>query len=405
MSVFHYRAYTSRGDLLEGDVEAASLVAAENLIWSRGLTPFETREIKSGTGPVWRNWFVQTTPSLPELASFTREFAALKEADIPVDRALRILEEQNTSTPVRRLIGELLARILDGASLSQALAERPHIFPFDYINMVRAGEATGQLGAAFSDLADLLEQRVELRARLRSILVYPSLLIVLALASTAIVLGTLAPSIAPLFQESGRPMPSGLAFVIRLGEASPFIAAGIGVLGLGLFALKRWLAQNVQARMSVDAMKLRLPVVGPMIASHEVARFTRGLGAMLRCGVPMLSALSAARLSFSNSSFGAEVDAALENVRGGETLSVALAKVKHFPLGAIQIIAVGEEARKLDVMLLRVAVMFERQNTRRLERAMGLLTPALTILIAVFVGGLILSVMNAVLGINELAIR
>lgn len=402
MAAFHYQGFTATGDLAEGEIEAPSRQRAEDSLWSRGLTPIDVRAI-SDNSYHWRSWFRPRAPHQSELAGFTREFATLAQAGIPLDRALRILERQTGSKIIRALAEGLLADVNGGASMSQAMAARPKIFAAEYLNIARAGEATGDISGALSDLAHLLERRVELHARLRGALVYPALLIVLALASTAIVLTSLVPAIAPIFADSGKPMPAGLAVVISLGDYWAWIFASLTACLVAFALFLRWTKSNPEARRGVDRLKLRIPFVGPMIAQAEAARFARALGAMLHAGVPMLAALGAARDIIANTELGAGFDAASEAVRGGATLAQSISAMPILPPVLVQVVAVGEESGKLDVMLSRTALMFERQTERQIEQAMGLLTPALTILIAAIVGGLILSVMNAVLGINDLA--
>jgi general secretion pathway protein F len=249
----------------------------------------------------------------------------------------------------------------------------------------------------------MLERRLEMRAKIQSGLVYPALLIVLAIVSTGVVLGTLVPNIAPIFADNGRPMPKGLQFIIDLEGSWPLIGAALGLVAAGLFALKRYAAANPPLQIKIDRLLLDLPYAGAVIAKYQAARFARTLGAMSRAGVPLLQGLESARAVVSNAYFRAELAGAIEQVRGGVALSAALERIEAFPSAAAQMTRIGEEVAKLDELLLRLASLFERQTQGSIERAVGLVTPILTILIAGVVGGLIMTVMDAVLGINELA--
>ena len=404
MAEFHYQGFTAVGDLATGDIEASSLEKAEEALRARGLTPLDIRLTKTaGAQAGWSRRLSSGAPHLAELADFIREFATLEEAGIPVDRALRILEQQSRSKAIRPLALGVLENVLEGSSLSQAMAARPQIFTAEYLNITRAGEITGDIGRALTDLADLLERRVELRARMRSALVYPSLLIVLAAVSTGIVLTSLVPAVAPMFSESGREMPAGLAFIVALGNAWQWIVALLIGIFVAMAAMARWIGGSPEAQKSFGLLKFRVPLAGPMIAQYEAARFARALGTMLRSGVRMMAALEASCGVIGNAFLRASLDSASEAVRGRDSLASALSAIPVLPPVLSQVVAIGEESGKLDTMLLRVALMFERQTERRVEQAMSLLTPVLTILIAAIVGGLILSVMNAVLGINDLA--
>ncbi len=403
MPNFHYRAYSNLGDLEEGDLEALSHEAAEDKLWSRGLTPFETSEVRASSN-AWTLKFSGGL-SLSDIASFSREFATLEEADVPLDQSLRILSVQSSKVALRDLANGLLAEILDGSSLSEAIARRPSVFSQDFVNILRAGETTGDLATAMVNMADMLERRLELRSRVFSALVYPSLLIALAIVAVGIVLGVLVPSIAPIFEESGKPVPGGLQFVMALEHNWPIFLGALIAIALLCLGLRRWASRNVDVRLYLDRLIIKIPVVGPLKAQMDASRFARTLGTMLKAGVPLLQSLASARAIVTNDHLGTQIETATDAVRNGESLSRALAKVEGLPALVAQIVAVGEEASKLDAMLLRTAVMFERQTYRSIERAMSLLTPMLTIGIATLVGGLIFSVMNAVLEINDLAMK
>jgi general secretion pathway protein F len=403
MPTFRYRAYSAAGDLVEGEIAAGAKDEAEDALWRRGLTPFETREVGRGAfaGRINR----PRPPDLRELASFTREFATLEQADIPLEHGLRVLAAQIAKPRLRDLAEEILGRVVNGASLSEALAGRSDVFSSEYINVVRAGETIGDVGQALSDLAGMLERRVELRSRITSALVYPAMLITLAIISTGIVLATLVPNIAPIFVDNNRPLPSGLKFILDVEANWRLLALGLCLLGFCLFLFWRSARQRPHWMEAIDRRFLQIPFVGTLSAQFETARFTHTLGSLLKAGVPLLPALECGRTAVSNRHLGGAIETSIEAVRGGESLSGALARIEAIPRVVPQMISLGEETGKLDSMLLRVAAMYEKQTERSIERVMGLVTPTLTILIAFVVGGLIMTVMDAVLGINEMATK
>jgi general secretion pathway protein F len=404
MPKFKYRAFSTSGDLMEGEIEARTAAEAEDAIFMRGLTPFETFEARKASSFTQIS-FGSKKPNAAQIASFTSEFATLEQADVPLDQSLRILAAQSPSEPLRALAQELLARIVDGASLSDALSRRPDIFSSEYINMVREGEAVGRVGASLTELAEMLERRLELRARIQSALIYPSLLITLAIISTGVVLGTLVPSIAPIFADNGKAMPSGLQFILDVQANAGVIGLIFLLIGVGLATVYKMAQTRPTWQVALGRLYLRLPVAGPLLAQFATARFSRTLGSMIKAGVPLLQGLESARTAVSNAFLNDELAGVVEAVRGGANLSGALARVPYLPPVATQMITIGEETAQLGDMLLRVAAMFERQTQRSIERAMGLMTPVLTILIAGVVGGLIMTVMDAVLSINDLAAK
>lgn len=407
MPTFRYRAYGDDGRLAEGTLDATTLDAANEALWSQGLSPFQmhsadqsdarwwNREITLGGGGSRRG----------DLLAFTREFAMLNAAEIPLDDALRILQQQATSSRLRALVESLLSEILNGLPLSDAMQKQPAVFPIDYIAVVRAGETGGTLGDVLVELADLLERRAEIRARIQSALVYPSMLVALSLATLAIIVGGLIPSIAPIFAQSGKPMPTSIQFLLALQQMWIEIAVGTALVLATAVASISIAIRRPDIRQRLDRLKLGLPVVGTFLLQQEAARFTRTLGTMLKAGVPLIQAASSASSVVGNRHVATGLDRAIEAVHQGTALHRALRAEAVLPAIALQMISVGEEAGKLDRMLTRVAIMLERQIQGNIDRFMSALTPALTVGIALMVGALIMPVMNAVLSINDMVGR
>ena len=404
---YRYTGYTRSGAITEGRLQAISLEEAIEMLWERGLTPLETREDGAQASERW--WRLKLLsprkPSRRDVASFTREFATLAQSDIPLDDALRIVSEQSGTTRMQPVIASLLEAVLDGAHLSDAMARHPEAFQDDYVNMARVGEASGNMARVFGELADLLERRLDLAGRLTSALVYPSVLIVMALASIIVVMGVLVPNLAPMFADSGRSMPTMVALIVRMRETWPLIVTVALVMGMGAFGMGATMLRSNHMRRAADRILLGLPLAGTLSGEQNFARFSRTLGSLLRTGVPMLPALASARSAVRNRHIGSSLEASLETVRDGQSLGRALLGRPGIPRVALRMIMVGEETGKLDEMLLRTAFVLEQQSQRRIERLMTLLTPALTIAIAGLVGGLMLTVMNAILSVNELALQ
>lgn len=405
MPSFRYRAYGTNGQLAQGDVDAVSPAAASDLLWQQGLTAFEMNVVESGLKPWWqRDLIGGDVPSQAELAAFTREFATLSAAEIPLDDALRILSEQVSSTRMRVMATRLLSDVLNGAALSDAMQRQP-IFAAEYVSIVRAGEVGGSLSRVLGELADLLERREEVRARIRSASTYPAILIALSLVSVVVIVGGLIPAIAPVFIQGGRPMPAGIAALVALNERWVEIVIGL-VAVVAVAGIAALVALQVpQMRLAWDRRKLRLPMLGGFVLDQDTARFARTLGTLLAAGVPLLQAATSARAVVRNGHVAAGLESTIESVRQGRALHDAIHAEGVLPPAALRMIAVGEQAGKLDKMLLRVAEMLEKQTQRSIEKFMTLFTPVLTVTIAVLVGGLILTVISAVLSVNELAVR
>ncbi|PDT87488.1 general secretion pathway protein GspF [Bradyrhizobium sp. Y36] len=406
MPSFLYQAYGSGGELAEGQLQALSAEAADALLGRRGLTAFKLTEVSQNAQPWWqRDLLSKAGPKPAYLATFAREFADLYKSGVALDDCLRILAEQSTARQLRQACDGLLDDILNGATLAGAMAERPSTYPGEFVNIIRAGEASGTLGAASEELARLLERRQELNAKIKSALTYPAILLVLALVSIVIVVGALVPSIAPIFQEGGKPMPGALRMLVFLADNWGGVVVGtLGLAGVGAVC---WISirRSPARRLACDKYLLELPVVGMIALSQDTANFQRTLGTLLRAGVSLLEASMSAQAVIRNSLLATKVERAVGFIREGRALAVALRDEGVFPPAAIRMMAIGEETGKLHQMLLRSAAVFEDRALKGIDRAMALLTPALTLSVAVVVGGLVLTVMMAILSINDVVGR
>jgi general secretion pathway protein F len=406
MPTFRYRAYGARGEFREGSIDAVTQDAADEMLWAQGLTPFQMRVADRSAKPWWQRELLSGQRSLPaELASFTREFATLSIAEIPLDDSLRILSEQATSPRTRTLAASLLSDVLNGSTLSDAMRRQPRTFSADYVAVVRAGEIGGTVGQVLEELADLLERRLEIRGKVQSALVYPMILLVLSILSLAVIIGVLVPSIAPIFADGTKPMPAFIRFLMLVQSSWLEILTGLVVTVAVIIVAITTALKRPNARLAFDRWKVTVPVLGAFIRQQETARFARTLSTLLKAGVPLLQASTSARTVVTNGHMGAGLDAAIDAIREGVALHRALEAATALPPMALRMISVGEEARKLDRMLLRVAMTLEQQTQHSIDRFMAALTPMLTIIIASLVGGLIMTVMGAISNISELVAR
>uniref|UniRef100_UPI0028E9AE1C type II secretion system F family protein n=1 Tax=unclassified Bradyrhizobium TaxID=2631580 RepID=UPI0028E9AE1C len=279
------------------------------------------------------------------------------------------------------------------------------IFPADYVAVIRAGESGGRLAQVLTELAELLERRAEIRARIQSALIYPAMLIVLSLATLAIIVGGVIPSMAPIFTQSGKPLPLTIQLMLALkAHWLEIVIGGVAAIVAGGTVVAFVLADPGRRRR-LDRLALRLPLLGGFLLQQDTARFARTLGTMLMAGVPLIAATKSASDVVDNRHLRAGMEQAIERIQQGTALHRALRNEVALPAVALQMIAVGEEAGKLDRMLLRVAQMLEKQLQTSVDRFMAALTPAMTVGIALIIGALIMPVMNAVLSINDLAGR
>jgi general secretion pathway protein F len=418
---FHYRAYTAQGVITTGTIVAAGADAAIDALYDAGLTPFETRALANEQTsrsavtsvisdqarlPIWkREIFESNRFGLKELAAFTVELASLKNSGLPLDAAFRIIGGPGASQKTVRLATNLLKDVLAGLQLSEAMARHPKVFPADYLAILGAGEAGGATGEVLKQIADLLRRRVEIQQKIVSALVYPLILILMSLASVAVIVLVLVPSISPIFTDAGLPLPGILKGLSDFQENWTKSVLMLGVFATASAGLWKKAKQNVRIMMGLDRLKFSLPIVGKLIQARDAGGFARALGTLISSGVPMMSAMQTARTLVINRHLNGQYQTAINRVPEGTPLHRAFDGAGLFPATSLRLVAVGEESGQLGSMLMQVATGLESDLQRYIERIVGLLTPILTLVIGGSIGGLIMQVMTAILSINDLAFQ
>lgn len=406
MTLYRFEAFASAGHITDGVLEADSLPGALALLRQRGVSPFRvepaisaSRRPPSAVLSTWRGL------GLEWRARIIRQLATLLAAGITLDRALRILLSQSTGQAERHVVESLIDKVSAGQSLSAALDTSAGQFKADEIGLIKAGEQSGSLVSVLEELSILLERRQQLRGTLASALIYPSFLLALAPISLIVIATVLVPNIAPLFENSNAAMPFALRAMIWASRE--FHENGL-LWGLPIatstFAI--YLAFRNQAAYSKGQyLTGKLPVVRVIRKRSEASRICRTLGTLLRSGAALQSALSAVSEVASTNAARDRMLAVREAVSGGEKLATALKAVPSLDAYALQMIAIGEETNRLDAMLLHVADTEEKALSNYIDRRMTLLTPILTVAMGLFVGGIVMSIMRAILSVNDLVAK
>jgi general secretion pathway protein F len=404
MMKFRYQAFGPTGAVVDGEIEASSRSEASQAVELRGLTPFEIRDsVGERRGPAtWRLHLVRRRLGLAERARICRELSTLLQARLPLDQALRVMSGEGNPRSADAFVAGITEAVMSGSALSDALKALGSGFPEEDVSVIRAGENSADLGRAMEDLAVALETRLELRSRISSALTYPILLLVMALISIFVVVSVLVPNLLPLFEGTGTGLPRSLAVLAAGSEAVEHHWPAL-LLGMLCAVLLIWLLLRQEwFRLFVDRSAWHLPLFGALLAQLETARLSRSLATLLKSGVPLPLAMSIAKDVCRNRVTRAMVGAAAEQVIAGRRLSEAIPDSPVFPHSARQLVAIGEETNRLDQVLMHVACAHESAAARRIERLMTILTPALTVALGLFVGGLIMSVMQAILSVNDL---
>ncbi len=401
MPLFTYKAVTPSGETLTGEMEAPSAELVVAHIQETGNIPVTAREVSSGfrleTLLRGRQNLTQR-----EVGDVTGQLATLLGAGLPLDRSLGILVELAESERVERTLSKVRDRVREGVSLSDALEERHGTFSRFYINMVRAGEMGGALDQTLTRLSEYLERSKELKDSVVSALIYPALLVILAIASLMLLMIYVIPQFTPMFEDFGGELPWLTRVVITVGDVLKNFWWGLLAIVLVFLLWFRGQMRRPAPRRRWDRRFLRLKWIGDAIAKIEMARLARTTGTLLVNGVPLLSAISIARNVMTNTELRDDVGEAAKKVKTGTPMARALNESGHFPRLALQMINVGEETGQLDEMLLKVATTYDREVRTTIDRLMAMLVPALTLGLAAVIGVIVMSVLMAILSINEL---
>jgi general secretion pathway protein F len=402
MPLYRYKALNTRGETLDGQMEAASDAEVVARLQEQGNLPIEARLASEGGGEsTWRALFKPKPFAGQRLVQFTQQLATLLGAGQPLDRALTILLELPEDEVAKRTIADVRDAVRGGTALSTALERQHGAFSKLYVNMVRAGEAGGSLHETLARLADYLERTRVLRGRVINAMIYPAILLVLVGASILFLLGFVVPQFAAMYESLDAQLPWFTKIILALGLFVRdwwIVLLVVPALLVWWFDRKR---RDPAFRAAFDAWLLRQKFAGPLVARLETARLARTLGTLLRNGVPLLTAMGIGRNVLGNRTLADAVDAASADVKNGLGLSTALGKGKVFPRLALQMIQVGEESGALDSMLLKTADTFEQETSLALDRMLAALVPVVTLALALIVGVVILAVLTPIYGLTN----
>ena len=402
MPLYEYKAVSPSGETVRGTMEAVSENSVIAKLQESGNIPLSTNAAGKGGFSLDALSLKRRGMNAREVGQFTQQLATLLGAGLPLDRSLHVLLDLAENDRIKQTVTTVRDQVREGGSLSEALDAQHGSFSRFYINMVRAGEIGGSLDTTLSRLADYLERSKDLKDSVVSAMIYPIMLMVLAGGSLVLLLVYVIPQFTPIFEELGGDLPTITKIVLAAGGILQNFWWGlIGLTVIGATMFRRMLA-DPEKRLSWDARVLGMRWVGDLVSKMEIARLTRTLGTLLSNGVPLLSALSIARNVMTNSLLRKSVEATTQQVKTGGGLAHNLAETGRFPKLALQMVSVGEETGQLDVMLLKVADTYDKEVRNTIDRLLTVFTPVVTMLMALMIGTIVMSVLMAIMGINEL---
>jgi general secretion pathway protein F len=402
MATFFFKAVAADGKLRNGSLTAETEKIVARELRKQGLTPVYV-------GLQQKKSFDLKLPDFSrgkrrDVLFFTQELSTLLNAGVPLDRALSITSELTEAAGFRFIVQDVLRVLKGGKSLADSLATHPQYFSDLYINMVRAGEASGSLASVFDRLAEFERSRDELRGYIISSMIYPGLLALVGCGSIFVLLNFVVPRFAAVFQESRLkiPLPTQIMLqVSRIVQDYALIALAAGICtALAL----RYYVHTTSGRMWWDTMRLKIPLLGDALRKAETARFARAMSTLVANSVPLVQSIGISAAILNNKKISSALEGVSQGVKRGEGIATPVRRAAVFPALAGHLLSVGEETGQLDKMFARMADIYETDTRAAIKRFTSLFEPLVILVMGLMVGALILSMLLAITSINDVAV-
>ncbi len=402
MGAFEYPAVDPGGRETRGVIEGDTPRQVRQLLRERRLLPLTVTEVAQRESTRQQSFTLRKSMSPGDLAIVTRQLATLVQSSLPLEEALLAVAEQTETPRVKSILLGVRSKVMEGHTLADGFSDFPKAFPELYRATVAAGEQSGHLDAILERLADYTESRQELRQKVQNAMIYPVVLVSLALLIVGGMLVYVVPKVVSVFANTGRELP---ALTTALIAVSDFLREYGWVLAI-LLALLAWGARRLLRepgpRQQWDALLLRLPLIGRLVRGFNTARFTRTLSILTGSGVPVLEALRISAEVVTNVPMHAAVEEAAARIREGAPIGKSLAASGHFPPICIHLISSGEASGEMEAMLARAAANQERETDGLIAALMGLLEPALIVTMGVVVLMIVLAILLPIFQLNQL---
>ena len=404
MPLFTYKAINALGETEEGLRDAPDEAQLISALQAENYIPIKISTAHSGSFLGFGGGAKAKKLTQKDILLFTGELATLLESGLPIDKSLIVLMDLTEENErLTKLIAKVLEKVKGGMSLADALEMQAGVFSKFYLNMIRAGEAGGGLGEVLKRLGDYLESSQELRDTVSTALIYPAILLVMSLASVFIMLTFVVPQFTEMFESAGKDLPVSTQIVVGMAEwLQSYWWALLGAF-FGVSSYMKFQMADPIRKKVWDGRFLKLPLFGTVLLNKETANISRTLGTLLGNGVSIIAAMVIVRETVDNLVIADAIGETEEQLKQGRHLSEALQEKAIFPKMAMQMVKMGEETGRLEEMLLRVATIYDKQLRVAIQRMLALLEPALIISLGLMIAGIIVSILLAILSVNDLA--
>ena len=386
MPVFAYKGKTLAGTLVSGELKAKNRGELERTLRGKKIlvTSLSTKSSQI-------NLRIGTGIKKVHISRFTRQFATMIGAGLPMVQCLEILSQQMESAELRRIIGQVKESVQAGTTLAEALSRHKKVFDDLYVNMVDAGEIGGALDTILVRLAVYREKADALVRKVKGAMIYPAVVMVVAIGVTFIMLTYIVPIFAKMFEGLGAELPAPTQFVLSL---SAFLRAnvltGLGLL-IALLIAYKYYSKTSSGRLNVDRVKLKLPLLGDLIRKSAIARFSRTLATLISSGVSILDALDITARASGNRVIHDAIKRSVLSIAEGETITQPLKASKVFPPMVIQMISVGEKTGGLDEMLSKIADFYDEEVDAAVAALTSVIEPIIIVFMGIVIGGILIA--------------
>lgn len=400
MPLYTYRVKNETGKVFTGEAKVERESDLVSMLIERGFTPIEIKE-RNAINDITQISIFQKRVKIKDIAIFCRQFAIVLEAGVPIAASLEVLKEQATNPTLKRRISDISDDIKKGISLSAAMKKHSDIFPELLINMVESGEVSGQLDRVFVRMADQFEKDWKLNQKIRSAMVYPIIVLCIAVVVVFILLTFVVPTFAATLRDLNVEMP--LYTQVLLDISGFFVSFWwlIAAVIIGLVIFMRYYVRSDSGKLFVGKLAIKFPVVKDLTQSIVTARFTRTLASLISSGVLLIQAMEVVQKVLGNKVVSDKLEEVIGEIKKGRGLSQPLANMKFFPPMVLSMVRIGEESGDLDFSLGKCADFYDEEVDASVKKLTEFINPAIVIVLAVIVGFIIISILMPMFSIYQ----
>jgi len=405
MPKFEYVVKDTEGKNINGVQEATDVNTLVSAFRDKGFLIIRVSEAKAG--PSLFSFGDEKIAGkrgkikIDDLVIFSRQLATMVEAGVPLIQSLSILGEQSENVNLKKIVADVHDSVEGGKSLSESLEKHKKVFSALFVNMIKAGESSGSLDEILDRLATYIEKSSALQKKVKSAMVYPAVVSIMAMIITMVMLTFVIPKFAGIFESLNAPLPVPTLVLIQISNFLQsyilFVIAGM----VGVFFLFNFLINTKAGRLWFDSSVLRAPIFGPILLKVAVSKFSRTLATLIRSGVPILTSLDIVSKTAGNRLIEVSVNEVKNSIREGETISGPLAKKKVFPPMVIRMIGVGEETGELEKMLSKVADFYDTQVDAAVDGLTSMIEPLVIAFLAIVIGGIVIAMFLPILTLTS----